>query len=138
MGVRCNHESVTFWLRERREWLRGHKTLYSSLSFTFYTSSGPPRFPFISLFLRLYFFILIGTVPFCSRQPIILLLLFVLFFTSPTSSLSTLVTPLSLPPAPFSADSGSISSASGVVLLSQWPITQSHWLSSGMDGISSI
>ncbi|KAM3585155.1 uncharacterized protein V6R79_009136 [Siganus canaliculatus] len=33
---------------------------------------------------------------------------------------------------------GSISSASRVVLLSQWPITQSHSLSSGMDRISRI
>lgn len=77
------------------------------------------------------------------------LLLFVLVFLLILSSFSVvlssppLLSSLVMPPRPLAlplslSDSGSISSASRVVLLSQWPITQSHCLSSGMDRISRI
>lgn len=65
--------------------------------------------------------------------PLVFLLIFVLSFLPFTA--------LVMPPPPFPlslSDSGSISSASRVVLLSQWPITQSHCLLSGTDRISRI
>lgn len=129
-----------FSWQKRKRWLRGQ--LWNS--------------PLFTLTSILFFFSAVASTHLCSFHLFIALplarsLLFSLFIylfisaaivfalSTPFSFFlilsSLFLSPLSLSPL---SDSGSISSASRVILLSQWPITQSHCLSSGTDRISRI
>lgn len=140
-----------FSWEKRKLWLRGHSKILHSSLFTFYSSSSlsislfppppPPLGRSSSFFIYLYQSgsLLFATSNLCLG--FVLSLCLPIFTSIPLQSCYACTSPPSLslsPPLSPLSDSGSISSASRVVLLSQWPITQSHCLSSGTDRISRI
>lgn len=127
-----------FSWQKRKRWLRGqlwNSPLFTLTSILFFLRS---RFHPPVLFPSLY------CPPSCSFAPVFLIYLFIsaaiVFALSTPFSFFLILSSLFLSPLSLSplSDSGSISSASRVILLSQWPITQSHCLSSGTDRISRI
>lgn len=140
-----------FSWQKRKRWLRGQ--LWNSPLFTltsilfFFSAVASTHLCSFHLFIALplarsllfSLFIYLSLQPSSLHSlPLSLSFWFCPHFFSPRLPLQSCyasVSPLSLSPL---SDSGSISSASRVILLSQWPITQSHCLSSGTDRISRI